>query len=90
MSDKIAILSHSGNPKFKAAKLTVEDRNKIFEESHPLTRGDVLLKVLDIMRKAIIQHIHGYSAIPADKNTIIKDLENINLEGILQKNIVIN
>lgn len=90
MADKIAIISHGGNPRFKAAKLKPEDRKRIFEEGHPIARADVLAEALEIIRKAIIGHLHGYSGLPADKNSIIKDLESINFEAILQKNIVTN
>ena len=90
MSDKIALLSHDGNPKFKAAKITPEERERIFEQGHPIARADVLAEALNIMRRAIIGHIHGYSNLPADKNTIINDLEKINFDGIMQKNIVTN
>jgi len=89
-SDKIAIISHNGSPEFKAARLKFEDRNKIFEEGHPIARADVLVEALEIMRKAIINHIHGYSGLPADKNLIISDLEKIKFDEIIQKNIVTN
>lgn len=90
MSDKIAIISHSGIPQFKSARLKPEDRERIFEEGHPIARADVLVEALNIMRNALIQHIHSYSNMPADKTAIVKDLENINFEVILQKNIVTN
>jgi len=90
LSDKIALISHSGNPKFKAARLNIDDRTRIFDDGHPLARADVLIEALNIFREAIIAHIHGYSGISADKNSIINDLENINLENIVQNNIVIN
>jgi len=90
LSDKIAILSHDGIPKFKAARLTPEDRARIFEEGHPLGRADLIVDAFNALRTAIINHIHPYSNLPADKNSIIKDLESINFEAILQKNIVIN
>jgi hypothetical protein len=90
MSDKIAIISHDGKPQFKAARITPEDRVKIFENGHPMARADVLVEALNVMRNAIIQHIHGYSNLPADKTAIIHSLENINFDAILQKNIVIN
>lgn len=90
LSDKIAILSHDGNPKFKAANLTPADRQKIFENGHPMVRGDVLVEALNILRRAVVNHIHGYSSLPADKTALINDLEKINFEGILQKNIVTN
>lgn len=90
LSDKIALISHTGDPKFKAARLNSEDRNRIFEEGHPIARADVLVKAMDIMRRAIISHIHGYSGISADKTSNINDLEDINFESIIQDNIVIN
>lgn len=90
MSDYIALVSHTGSPKFKTAKLTADDRKEIFDMGHPIARGDILIEALNVMRNAIISHIHGYSNLPADKNAIIKDLEKINFENILQKNIVVN
>jgi len=90
MSDKVAILSHSGNPQFKAARVEAKDRERIFAEGHPIARGDVLVEALNIFRQALINHIHGYSNMPADKNSVINDLERINLDAILQKNIVTN
>jgi hypothetical protein len=89
-SDKIAILSHSGNPLFKAARLTAEDRVRIFAEGHPVVRGDVLVEALNVIRDAIIEHLHPYSVVPADKTAIINALASIDFTAILQKNIVIN
>lgn len=88
--DKIALISHTGNPQFKAARLTTTDRERIFAEGHPLGRGDVIVEAFNVIRNAIINHIHGYANLPADKNSIIKDLESLNFEAILQENIVIN
>jgi len=89
-ADKIALISHTGEPKFKAANLTGDDRKNIFENAHPIARGDVLIEALKIFREALITHIHGYSNLPVDKTAIIKSLEEINFEQILQKNIVVN
>jgi hypothetical protein len=90
MSDKIGLISHTGNPQFKAARLTPADRVKIFEDGHPIPRGDVLVEALKIIRTALVEHIHGYSNLPADKAGIINALEGIDFDNILQKNIVIN
>jgi hypothetical protein len=89
-SDKIAILSHDGNPQFKAARLTPADRATIFATGHPMVRGDTLVEALNIIRDALVNHIHGYSNLPADKTSAINTLETINFTGILQPNIVIN
>jgi len=90
MSDKIAIISHEGTPQFKPARLVQKDRERIFAEGHPMVRGDVLAEALNIMRNVIINHIHGYSGLPADKDALVNNLEKINFDSILQKNIVIN
>lgn len=89
-SDKIALISHTGNPKFKAANLNDVDRKRIFDEGHPIARGDVLVEALKILRNAIIAHIHGYSGLPAVKDSLILELEKIDFNNILQENIVIN
>ena len=52
--DKIAIISHTGKPQFKAAELTPADRTRIFTEGHPVARGDVLVAALNVLRKVII------------------------------------
>jgi hypothetical protein len=88
--DKIAILSHTGDPQFKAARLTPADRQRIFDEGHPLGRADLIVETFKVFRDAIIQHIHPYSKMPVDKTAIIDSLNSINLDAILQKNIVIN
>jgi hypothetical protein len=90
MSDKIALISHEGNPRFKAARVTPEDRERIFEQGHPIARGDVTVEALRVIIDAIITHIHPYSGMPVDKTAVIKKLEELQLELILQKNIVIN
>lgn len=90
MGDRIALISHDGIPKFKSHNLTLSDREKIFNEAHPIGRGDTIVEALELLRKAIIQHIHPYSNLPADKSGIVLDLEKINFDEILQKNIVIN
>ena len=59
------------NITFKAAKLTPADRTRIFEDGHPIARADVLVDALEVIRLAVLGHIHGYSGIPADKNDII-------------------
>jgi len=89
-SDKIAIITHEGNPRFKAARVSAEDRVRIFEDGHPIARADVLVDALRVIIDAIITHIHPYSGVEPDKTALIKKLEELQLDQILQKNIVIN
>lgn len=90
MSDRIALISHSGNPKFKSARLTEDDRKKIFNEGHPMARADLLVNILNIFRNAIVNHIHPYSGIEADLTANINELNNVDINSIIQSNIVIN
>ena len=90
MADKIALISHDGIPKFKAAEVDKVERDRIFDEAHPIARGDVLAEILEIFRRAILQHIHPYNSMPADISKIIIDLQKLNIENILQKNVVVN
>jgi hypothetical protein len=90
IADKIAILSHDGIPKFPAINIDSETRDRIFKEGHPMTRGDILARILEIFRDAIVQHVHPYPRLPADQTDIINDLENLDISSILQENIVIN
>jgi len=90
MGDKIALISHDGIPKFKAVNIDQKERQKIFAEGHPLGRGDTIVQALELLRKALVEHIHGYPGLPADPSGAIVDLEKADFTKILQKNIVIN
>ena len=90
MADRIALITHEGIPKFKAAQLNSKDRDLIFTIGHPLGRGDVIVEALEALKDAILDHIHGYSGLSADKSDKITALENKDFTQILNKNIVIN
>jgi len=89
-ADKIALLSHAGNPKFKVLNIDRIERDRIFKDAHPLAYGDVLVEILKVYRRAMLTHVHGYSGIPADRANAISDLEKLNLDSLLSPNIVIN
>jgi len=90
LADKIALISHEGNPKLPTINYDEETITKLFNEAHPLGRGDVIVQALELLRKAIIQHIHAYSGMPVDKSGVIIDLEKVDFTQILQNNIRIN
>lgn len=89
-SDKIALISHNGYPKFKSHSLNVDDRNKIFAKSSPIPRGDVLVDILKKMINAIYGHIHPYAKMSVDRNDVIAELEKIDFNVLLNNNIVTN
>lgn len=90
MADKIGIISHEGNPKFKAVEIDENERQRIFSQGHPLGRGDLIVQALEIIRDVLKEHSHPYANLPADKAGKILELEKIDFTQILQKNIVIN
>lgn len=90
MANKIALISHEGDPKLKSYDLSSTDLTSVFEKTHPMGRADFIVEALELFRKAMIQHIHGYNGLPADKNDIINQLEKVDFTKILQPNIRIN
>lgn len=90
LANKIAFIAHEGNPKLPAVNYDAETIARVFNEAHPMGRGDIIVQVLEVFRQAIIQHIHPYSGVPVDKDKIIVNLEKIDLTEILQNNIRIN
>jgi hypothetical protein len=89
-SNKIALLTHNGNPNFKSTNLTTTDKDNIFNNAHPMGRGDIMVVALELIRKAIVSHKHPYSNTAAMLETVITDLEKFDFTNILQPNIVIN
>jgi hypothetical protein len=90
LADKIALISHDGQPKYRAANLDKTDREKIIADAHPMVRGDVLVKILEIYRQAIVNHIHPYDKMQPDNSSGIPTLQEQDLETMLQKNLLIN
>jgi hypothetical protein len=90
LADKIALITHSGKPKFKSNSLTKEDRDVIFEKGSGILKGTPTIKYLEVFRQAILQHIHGYSALNPDKNDVITQLEKLDFTALLNNNIVTN
>jgi hypothetical protein len=90
MADRIALISHTGDPKFPAYGLTIDDRNNIFETGHPLGRGDITVEVFEAFRKALLTHIHPGSGLAPDPSGDIAKLMSIDFTKIEQPNIVIN
>jgi hypothetical protein len=90
MADKIALLSHDGTPKFKTNNLDQDEINRIFNEAHPLLRGDLAVQAFEMIRNAIVQHIHGYNGLAADPAGVIVQLQKIDFNKLLQPNIRIN
>lgn len=109
VSDKINLLTYKGSPLLDENLTTVDedgiakyidekDLTVIMEESHELVFGDILLRYLKIMRKAITEHCHnnlgaGKSTIGGGGENYINELKTTGkqLENqMLSNNIRIN
>lgn len=90
MADKIALISHDGIPKIRPFDIDDTLKEKIFSELSPLVRGNKLVKILELFRQFLLEHVHPYNALPPDPSGKYLDLQKLNFESILQKNIVIN
>lgn len=89
-ADYIALLSHSGDKKYKNNNLSESDRDFIFENTHPMGRADYIVQAMEIMRRAIINHIHPYPTLKPDATDPINELSKIDFNRILSNNIRIN
>lgn len=90
MSNKIALISHNENKTFKSIEMNVNEIDEMFSKLYSIPRGENLVEFLELIRKAVLLHVHGYSNLKPDKNEIIKDLEKYDITKINNKNIVIN
>lgn len=90
MFDKIALLTHNGDPKIKSYDIDNEYKNKIFKSCHPLAKADYLIEYLEIIRNTLINHIHPYSGLPSDKSGALLDLVKIDFNKIKKEDIVTN
>lgn len=89
-ADKMALLSTDGTLKYDVTSLDDKEIENILNTAHPMVRGDLLVEILKKFRNALLNHIHPYDAMPATKTETVVKVDNINLENILQRNIVIN
>jgi hypothetical protein len=92
MADRIGLITHKGNPKFKAVQLNSDDRDKIFESGHPIARGDVVVRALSVIIDSILNHSHPSQRNKPIEDDIINNLKILQprLNNILNRNIVIN
>lgn len=90
-SDKLALISHKNNEfntKNQPDLISEEEKNKIYEQGHPIPYGDKLVVLLDLMRQILINHVHPYDAMKPVQDNLIEKLANFDFTSILNKNVV--
>ncbi len=90
MSDKIAMITHSGLPNIKEYEINDDNIEKMYEQLHPIARADILVEYLEVLRDVILSHVHPYNGMPVDPSSYVLNLQKIDFKKILQKNILIN
>lgn len=94
VSDEINLISTASKQYFeineKGDLITDENIEKIINEAHVLPYGDILVKFLELFKKAFNCHTHAYSGLPPVQEMNYIALNNFNLKDILSENVRIN
>ena len=100
IGQEINLISTDGNPWVSTSHtdrvqngnetISDDDIQKFIETAHPLPYGDVLIKFMNILTKAFMNHTHRYSQLPPVPDESYKALAQFNIESILSKNVRIN
>ncbi len=98
VSNKINLLTHeNGSPRFilndQDSMINDDTLRAIIEKAHPMVFGDLLIEYLELMRLAIINHVHSYHGNKAQDLSGANDLKKFlefDVNKILSKNIKIN
>lgn len=91
VADKINLISHKNDKNFsltdREENISTKSQIEINTKASPMVNGDVVYKLLDLMRFVIINHVHPYSGLPTDPDKLVQDLRDFDLDSILNKNI---
>jgi hypothetical protein len=91
VAEKINLLSHKSEKNYNLCdpteNISADTQIEINSTAHPMVKGDILAEFLDLVRKSIAFHVHGYHGMPSVKDKILQDLLNYNIENLLNKDI---
>ena len=94
VSDKINIISNKDENRFNVTDqeslIKEEELDEIMSKLHQIPHGDTLIKLLDIIIKAIVSHVHPYAGRPAIMEGYVKDAADFSLPTILSKHVRIS
>ena len=94
VADKVNIISNKDVNAFNLTDqktlIKEEELDDIMSKLHQLPHGDSLIKLLDILIKAIISHIHPYAGRPACMVDYVKEAADYDLLSILSKHVRIS
>ena len=94
VADKVNIISHKDVNSFnltdKNELIKTSEMDDIMSKLHQLPYGDILVKVLNVIRNAITNHVHPYPGMPPCSDTYIMDLLSNDFNEILSNNVRIS
>ena len=94
VADKVNIISHKDVNSFnltdKNELIKTSEMDDIMSKLHQLPYGDILVKMLNIIRDAVTNHVHPYPGMPPCSDTYIMDLLSQDFNDILSNNVRIS
>lgn len=94
VADKINLISHKDINSFNLTDnkelIKEKDMDAIMSKLHEVPYGDILVSILNIIREAIINHVHPYPGLIPCKDQYIKNLENNNFNDVLSQEVRIS
>lgn len=94
VADKINLVSHKDINGFNLTDnqnlINDYEYQRLMDNLHQLPYGDKLVEVLEIIRSAIINHVHPYPLLPPCNAGAIPSLSSYNLNDILSDNVRIS
>jgi hypothetical protein len=63
---------------------------KVIEKTQAIVRGEDTVRLLKLIVKVLLSHVHGYSHLPPDQDNNVISLSNFNIDNILNEYIRTN
>lgn len=70
--------------------LSDSDMEKLMSELHQLPKGDILVKLLKLLRDALLTHTHNYNGLPPTVSNYVLSLTKFDLNDILSEYVRIS
>lgn len=94
VADKINIISHKDINAFNLTDqgelIKTSDMDDIMSKLHQLPYGDILVEVLEKIRRTIENHVHPYPGLPPCKDEFIMSLSSEDFQKILSDHVRIS
>lgn len=93
VADKINLMSHNDFPSninlaTQPELITEEDLQHAIDNLHNMVYGDVLIKYLELLRSAIVEHTHPFPMLPPIiQNTKLQEVVSTDLSQMVSSNI---